>query len=140
LHAGPERVARRDRSDDGAAPREPSRALTVVAIREDAAPPRADGAQRLFFVRRSRRFKAAVTSIAPDRTGASGSPTFSKRAGAVLIVKRAGSRRAVTSSQRSGHANGAPLGSRSSTSQSGRSSVGRCELQRWSGIVPMFAT
>src|SRR5436309_3037099 len=41
-------------------------------------------------------------------TGASGSPSVSKRGAAVLIVKRVGSSRAVTSSQRSGHDTGAP--------------------------------
>ena len=36
--------------------------------------------------------------------------------------------------------NGAPLGSRSSTSQSGRSSEGTREAQQWIGIDALLAT
>ncbi len=41
-------------------------------------------------------------------TGAIGSFTVAKRSGTVRIVNALGSRRAVTSSQRSGHETGAP--------------------------------
>lgn len=54
------------------------------------------------------RATVAAMSMETVSTGASGSDSFSKRPGRVLIVKRAGSRRAVTSFQRSGHEAGAP--------------------------------
>ena len=54
------------------------------------------------------RATAAAISIVPVSTGANGSAILSKRFGRVVIVKRAGSRRAVTSLHVSGHEAGAP--------------------------------
>jgi hypothetical protein len=51
---------------------------------------------------------AAAISTDPVSTGVSGSAILSKRFGRVVMVKRAGSRRAVTSLHVSGHDAGAP--------------------------------
>lgn len=54
------------------------------------------------------RAMAAAMSREPVRSGARGSPIFSISAGSPVIVKRRGSRRAVTSCHGSGHEAGAP--------------------------------
>jgi hypothetical protein len=59
------------------------------------------------------RSSAAPMSMPSPSTGVSGSDILSKRAGRVLSVKRAGSRRAVTSRHSSGQEAGAPGNGRS---------------------------
>jgi hypothetical protein len=59
------------------------------------------------------RSSAAAMSMPSPRTGVSGSAIFSKRAAIVFRLKRAGSRRGVTSRHSSGHEAGAPGSGRS---------------------------
>jgi len=59
------------------------------------------------------RSSAAAMSMPAPSTGVSGSAILSKRGGKVLSVKRAGSRRGVTSRHSSGQDAGAPGSGRS---------------------------